>query len=436
MEEEAEILIEGSLVVPVNGRGLVHNGTIAVKNGTITYMGRSSQASKIKAEKKIDAKGKVALPGLINCHTHIPMTLFRGMAEDQPLDKWLKETIWPSEAKLKPEDVYTGALLGCQEMIESGTTCFADIYFHENMVAKAVKESGLRGVLAEGIIEAGNKERGEKMLQNSVVFIEKHHGQADGRVTTMLGPHAAYSCSPNLLSQIGEIAAELEVGVHTHMAESEKMSKKLREEYGLSEVDFLDKAGVLEADVLAAHCINLARKDMQTLSERKVNVAYVPVSNMKFGLGTARICELINLGMNVALGTDGPASNNTLDMFETMKVAALLQKNLYLDPKILTAKEVLEMATIKGAEALGLSKEIGSLEVGKRADIILVDISKTHTVPLHNIFATIIYSARGSDVDTVIVDGKIVMEDRIMVTIDKEAVIKHAEETACALVSR
>ena len=416
----------------MNGKDFIENGALAIKNGKITFIGKSASATNIEAETRINAKGKVAMPGLINCHTHVPMTLFRGIAEDQPLDTWLKETIWPLEAKLSPEDVYVGALLGCLEMIKNGTTCFADMYFHEDMVAKATEKSGLRAVLAEGIIEAGNKILGKKMLHKSASFAKRFHGYANGRVRTMLGPHAAYTCSPALLKKISERASELNVGVHLHLAESKAMFK----EYGSSEVEFLDKIGFLKSHVLAAHCINLSSKDMHILSKRGVNVVHVPVANMKLGLGVAKIKDLLDLGVNVSLGTDGPASNNSLDMFETLKIAALLQKLAYQNPTVMPAYEVLKMATINGAKALGIGESMGSLEVGKKADIVLIDLSKPHLKPLHNIYANIVYSAHGSDVDTVIVDGKILMENRQVKTLDEQAIMEKAEKTALDLLSR
>jgi 5-methylthioadenosine/S-adenosylhomocysteine deaminase len=434
--EKADILIYGCPILPMTGKCLIENGAIAVKNRKINFVGKSAAAASIKSETKINAKGKVAMPGLINCHTHVSMTLFRGMAEDQPLGTWLKKTIWPLEAKLKPSDVHAGALLGCLEMIKNGTTCFGDMYFHENIVAKAVEKSGLRGALAEGIIEAGNKKLGEKTLEKSTNFARKFDGYANDRITAMLGPHAAYSCSPELLLRICEKALELDVGIHIHLAESEEMFREFEKKYSSSEVEFLDKKDFFKGHILAAHCINLSQKEMQILSKRCVNVAYVPVANMKLGLGAAKINDLVGLGVNVGLGTDGPASNNTLDMFETMKVAALLQKLAYLNPKVLPTYEVLRMATINGAKALGLEEETGSIEVGKKADIVLVDLSKPHMKPLYNIYASIVYSAHGSDVDTVIVDGKILMENRQVKTLDEQAVMERAEETALDLLSR
>jgi len=434
--EKADILILGCLILPMKSGVFIEDGAIAVRNGRITFVGKSASAASIETEIKINAKGKIAVPGLINCHTHVPMTLLRGIAEDIPLNTWLRETIWPLEARLKSEDVYVGALLGCLEMIKSGATCFADMYFHEDMVARAVEESGLRAVLAEGIIEAGDKMLGEKMLDESADFAESFHGYADGRVCTMLGPHAVYSCSPDLLLKVREKASELSVGVHVHLAESKAMSGESEKKHGSSEVEFLDKMDFFRGRVLATHCVNLSSRDRQILSRRNVNVVYVPVANMKLGLGAAKIEDLIDLGVNVGLGTDGPASNNALDMFETMKVGALLQKLTYLNPTVLPAYETLKMATVNGAKALGLEGSIGSIEEGKKADIILVDLSKPHLKPLHDVYACVVYSARGGDVDTVIVDGKILMESGRWKTLDEGAVMEKAEKTASDLLSR
>jgi len=434
--EKADILIYGCTILPMNGKRLIQDGALAIKNGKIIFVGKRASANKIQAKLKIDAKKKIAMPGLINCHTHVPMTLFRGIAEDQPLKTWLKDAIWPLEAKLKSDDIYVGALLGCLEMIKNGTTCFADMYFHEDMIAKAVEKSGLRGVLAEGIIEAGNKAQGEQMLKESINFAEKFRGYANGRVTTFLGPHAAYSCSPELLTKIKNKSLELNVGVHIHLAESKEMFREFKKRCGPSEVEFLDKIDFFSGHVLAAHCVNLSGEDVQILSKRGANVAYVPVANMKLGVGAAKIKDLTDLSVNVSLGTDGPASNNTLDMFETIKIATLLQKLVYLNPNILPVYEVLSMAIVNGAKALRLGKTIGSLEVGKKADVILVDLSKPHLKPLHNTYANIVYSAHGSDVDTVIVDGKIVMENRHLKTLDEQAIMERAEKTALDLLAR
>ena len=434
--EKADILINRCLILPMNSQSPIEDGALAIKDGKLILVGKRSSATHIKADVNIDAKGKVAIPGLINCHTHVPMSLFRGIAEDQPLDTWLKEAIWPLEAKLKLEDVYAGALLGCLEMIKGGVTCFADMYFHEDMVAKAVKESHIRAVLAEAIIEAGNKEMGQKMLKTSMDFASRFDGQAHGRIGTMLGPHATYTCSPELLRKVTDEASELNVGVHTHVAESNAMFKDVERKHGQSEVEYLDDLGFLKNNVVAAHCINLSGNDGRILSERGVNVVHAPVANMKLGLGAAKIQDLLRLGVNVSLGTDGPASNNTIDMFETMKTAALLQKLVYHNPTVLPAYEVLKMATVNGAKALGLEKQVGSLEAGKKADIILVNLWKPHIRPLHNVCASLVYSARATDVETVIIDGKVLMENRHVRILDEQTVMEKAEKATSNLLSR
>jgi len=416
---------------------IIEKGFIALKNGQITFVGEKTGTSmSIKAAKTIDGEGKVAMPGLVNCHTHTAMTLFRGVAEDKPLDDWLHNTIWPLEAKLKTRDIYNGALLGCLEMIKSGTTCFADMYFHEEVVAKAVERAGLRAVLAPGIIEAGDTQRGERMLKGAIEVARKYHGYAGGRVTIQLGPHALYSCSPSLLRRVHEAALNLGVGIHIHLAESPDTTKVLKAKYGFGEVELLEHIGFLkDLNVLAAHCIWLAEEEMRVLAKRGVKVSYNPVANMKLGMGVPKINELLGLGVVVGIGTDGPASNNTLDMFESMKIAALLQKVSHRDPTVLPAKKVLKMATVDGARALGIEKFVGSLEVGKRADVILVDLGKPHLMPRHDLYASLVYSTRGSDVETVIVDGNVLMEERKVKTLDEVEVLKKARRTALNLVS-
>lgn len=435
--QEADILIYNCTILPMNGKDtIIKNGSIATEKDRIIYVGRETKAPKIKAEIIIDGRGKVATPGLINCHTHLPMTLFRGIAEDQPLTTWLTQTIWPLEAKLTPNDIYQGALLGCLENIKNGTTTFADMYFHEEKIAKAVEKAGLRAVLAQGIIEAENREKGERMLKEGVEFAQKYNGYVDGRVTTQLGPHAVYTCSPQLLTQTREEASKLGIGMHIHLAESKQMAQLVKKRYGLTEIELLESIDFLKSNVLAAHCIHFTEKEMRIMAKHNVKVSYNPTANMKIASGTPKIKTLIDLGITVGIGTDGPASNNNLDMFEEMKTAALLQKIRYMDPTVLQAQQVLEMATTDGAKSLGLEKTVGSLEVGKKADIILIDFRKPHLTPLHDPYANIVYSARGSDVDTVIVDGKLLMEGRKVKTLDEEEVMQKAQQAASELLTR
>lgn len=433
---KVDILIRGCMILPMVRGEIISSGLIALKDGLIVYVGKEEEASAFEAEKEIGGHGKIAIPGLINCHTHAAMSLFRGIAEDQDLDKWLKETIWPLEAKLKPQDIYYGTLLSCLEMIKSGTTCFSDMYFHEDLVAKAVTESGLRAVLAPGIIEAGRSLLGRKLLRDAVRFVRKYNCSAGGRIATQLGPHAVHTCGLRLLKDIRKKASSLNAGIHIHLAESKNYSALVKDRYGKSEVELLDEIGFLGPDVLAAHCVHLSNEEIATLAKHNVKVSYNPVANMKLVSGIPRIRDLLDAGVTVGLGTDSPASNNSLDMFETMKFAALLQKTLYGDPRVTPARKILEMATIDGAKTLRLDKLIGSLEVGKRADLILVDTKKPHLTPMHDPYANLVYSARGSDVETVIIDGRIIMENREVKTLDEEGVTRKGRETASDLLNR
>ncbi len=433
---EADISIRDCTILPMNGRKIIGRGIIAIKGDRISHMGKASGATKIRAEKVIEGRGRVVIPGLVNCHTHVAMTLFRGIGEDQDLGRWLNETIWPLEAKLKPRDVYDGALLGCLEMIKSGTTCFADMYFYEDMVAKAVEKAGLRAVLAPGILEAGNPERGERLLKEGVEFAEKYHGAADGRISVRLGPHAVYTCSPSLLKKVREAASSLNVGIHVHLAESKEMGKLVKERHGLTEVELLETIGFLKPDVLAAHCIYLSEKERQIMAKHDVKVAYNPVANMKIAQGIPKIKDLMDLGVTVGIGTDGPASNNALDMLKDVKFAALLQKVHYMDPTIMPAYHVMRMATLDGAKALGLEATVGSLEAGKKADIVLINFEKPHLSPMHNPYANLVYSACGSDVETVIVNGTILMEGREVKTLNEGEVMRRASLTALDLLAR
>ncbi len=420
----------------MDSRGIIKEGVIGIKDGTLIYVGRKADMPEIRGEKAVDARGKVALPGLINCHTHLSMTLFRGLAEDQPLQTWLTETIWPLEAKLCPEDIYVGALLGCLEMIRTGTTTFADMYFHENQVAKAVEKAGIRAVLSQAIIQTGNEGRDEKIFNDAIWFVERYKDYADRRVIPRFGPHAIYSCSPELLAKVREKATRLEVGIHTHLAESREIAEHVKKERGLTEVQILESIGFLDPNVLAAHCIHLSKREMEALRKHDVKVSYNPVANMKLAEGTPKIKDFLQMGITVGIGTDGPACNNNLDMLQTMKIGGLLQKQYYQDPTVLPASTVLKMATIDGAKALGLEKSVGSLEVGKKADLILINLRKPHLTPVHDPYANIVYAASGSDVDTVIVDGKILMVNRELKTLDEQEVLKRSEKTAQDLLER
>jgi 5-methylthioadenosine/S-adenosylhomocysteine deaminase len=429
----ADILIKGGYVVTMDPqRRVIEGGSVAVEGNKITGVAKEI---KERAEVVINARGKVVLPGLINAHTHLSMTLLRGVADDMQLMKWL-EKIWSIEKHLKAEDCYAGALLGCLEMIKSGTTCFADMYFHMEDVARAVEESGLRGVLSYGIIEMGDPKRRESELSKGESLVKDWHGKAEGRILTMFGPHAPYTCSPECLMKVKELAKKYDVGIHIHLSETRDEVKQMIKKYGRRPVKHLDSIGFLGPEVLAAHCVWLNEKEIKILHDRGVKPVHNPVSNMKLSSGVAPVPEMLAAGIPVALGTDGAASNNSLDMFKEMKFAALLNKSYRFDPVAIPAMSALEMATVNGATALGLGNELGSIEVGKKADLVLVDIGKPHLTPLHNLISHLVYSAVGSDVETTIVDGRILMLERRVLVLDEDKVLRLAQKSSDDLLAR
>lgn len=432
----SDILIQGATVLTMEGHdSVINDGEIAIAADRIISVGkRGSAPADFEAARVIDGSGMVAMPGFVNCHTHSAMTLLRSYADDMPLMKWLNEKIWPLEEKLQQEDFYWGAMLCCLEMIKSGTTTFADMYFEMDQVARAVEVSGIRSCLSRGMIGLGPGAR--QAVEESIQFIEKWHNAAGGRITTMFGPHAPYTCPPDYLKQVAELAAMYGVGIHIHVAETADESEKIRSEYGTTPVRHLDELGIFEGPVLAAHCVHLDHEDMEIMARKKVCVAHCPESNMKLASGISPVAGLINAGVLVGLGTDGAASNNNLDMMEEMRTASLLQKVATGDPMVLPSYETLEMATRNGAVALGLGGDLGLLKAGMKADIILLDFHRPHLYPRHDLIANLVYAAQSADVDTVIINGEIVMEGRTVLTMDEEEVTAQAQKCAYRLVGK
>lgn len=382
---------------------------------------------KYSADREIDAKGMVLMPGLVNTHTHLSMTLFRGVADDVPGINWLP-IIWSIEKNITADTCYVGALLGCLEMIKTGTTCFADQYWHMDRVAGAVKEAGMRANLAQGILELNDQEKGERELRESVAFAQEWNDSVDGRISCKLGPHSIYTCSPALLQQTREAANEINVGLHIHVAEGPNEPRMAKEKHGSTSIEHLHNLGVLEKDVLAAHCVFVTKEDMQIMKKTNTTVSHCPSPMMKYGNEVAPIPELMKNSVIVGIGTDGCGSNNNLDMIEEMRTAAFLHKMKSKNSTVLPAQKIIRMATILGAKSLGLEREIGSLEVGKKADIIILDFKKPHLTPFHNCPSHLVYSAFGSDVDTVIVDGQIIMKNRQVETLDEIKILKMAQD--------
>ena len=380
-------------------------------------------------DKIIDAEGKILLPGLINTHTHLSMTLFRGLADDLSLDSWLNDHIWPMEANLNGDYCYIGALLGAVELIKSGTTTFSDMYFYMEDVARAVEDAGIRAVLSYGMIDFGDAEKREAEIEENLQLFKSCNGMADGRIKVFFGPHSPYTASEDLLIKVRELADEYNMGIHIHVSETEKEINDSLDERGLRPFEYLEKIGFLGPDVVAAHCVWLSDEEIEIIKKHDVKVSHNPCSNMKLASGIAPVSKLIENDICVSIGTDGASSNNNLDLIEELKTASLLQKVSTLNPKVLTSDEAITMATIKGAEALGLENEIGSIEVGKKADIILIDTNSANMVPdSSSLSSNVIYSANGSNVDTTICNGKILMENKKLTVLDEQEIYDKARK--------
>jgi len=427
--EKYEIAVRNGIVLTMDDEMKVFSpGSIGIEDGEIRYVG----GDEARGEEEIDARGCIVTPGFVNCHTHSPMTLFRNAFEDQPLEKWLKEYVWPVEARLKPEHVKVGALVAAAEMALNGVTCFNDMYFYMDQVAEAAVEVGIRGVLSEGLVELFSDRASEEILRKGTEFARRYHGWK-GMIWTALGPHAEYSCSLEFLRRVREEADRLGVGIHIHLAETKPPVDEFVRAHGKTPIKALDEIGFLRNDVLIAHAIYLDDEDLRIIRERDVAVAYNPVSNMKLASGAARIEEMMRVGIRVGLGTDGPGSNNTLDMIQDMKIASLLQKLKYMDPSSLPARSVVRMATRGGAEALNLDHMIGSIEVGKRADIVVINTRKVRYQPIRDPYTALTYCGSGSDVRDVIVDGRIIVRDGVLQTIDLEKVLEEFERAVSDL---
>lgn len=414
------IEIRGGIVIPVNPSGeVIHDGVVRVENGRIVEVS-PADSPPVEGAEVIDARDHLILPGLVNAHTHAAMTLLRSFADDLPLMQWLEKKIWPAESRLTGEDIYWGTRLAIQEMALGGTTTFLDMYYFMDDIARAVEETGIRAVLTRGLI--GGPEAGGK-LRESVDFHRRWHGRAGGRVTSMMAPHAPYTCPSEFLREIVAAAKELDCGLHIHVAETEAENEQIMKGYGKRPLAYLADQGLLDCQVLAAHCVWLNDEELREVAKHPWGIAHNPTSNLKLGSGVALVPEMLRLGIPVGLGTDGASSNNRLDMWFEMKLAAILHKGVTRDPEVIPAMTALKMATIDGARALGMDKEIGSLEPGKKADLIMVDLNKSHLTPVFDPVSLAVYAAGQSDVSAVMVDGRWIVWDRCFLPFREEEAI-------------
>lgn len=428
------ILIKNVDLLSMDGKNELIEGTnIYISDNKIEHIGEL--IDDIEVEKVIDGNNKLAMPGLINAHTHIGMSLLRNYADDLPLFDWLSKKIWPIEAKMNAKDIYWGSLLSMVEMIQSGTTTFCDMYIMMDEVAKGVEESGMRAMLTRGMGEDKDDPTFSKLNEARELYRE-WHGKANDRIRTMVAPHAPYTCSDKFLLKSMELAEELNTGIHIHLSETKKEVEDSFNIHGKSPIEHMNDLGLFEHHTLAAHCVHVNQKDIEIMAEKNVYPVNNPGSNLKLASGFAPVDKMLKKGIKVALGTDGSSSNNNLNMFEEINLAAIVNKAVNLDAVSVPATKALEMATVNGAIALDWFDEIGSIEVGKKADIILIDLDKPHLYPRHNVISSLAYSVQGSDVDTVIIDGKVVMEKRIIKTVDVEKIIYMAEKQANDLINR
>lgn len=430
MESADYIIHAGYILTMDNDLTVIRNGALVINNGKIEDVGDSGDISKKYSSKNIiNGKNTAVIPGLINTHTHAAMVYFRGMADDLPLKEWLDNHIWPAENKLLSHDFVSDATeLACLEMLKAGITAYNDMYFFEDAASGAAKKIGMRAVLGAGVVDfptvAGNSV--DEYLSKAERFIKEWKG--DDLIVPCIAPHSAYACSSETLKKVKALADKYSVGIHTHVSETRWEVEEIKSRYGLSPVEYLEKTGLLDENITAAHCVWVDEKEIDILARHKTGVAHCIESNLKLSSGIAPVPQMLKAGVKISLGTDGAASNNDLNILSEMSTAAKVHKAVSNDPTALDAKTALLMATRWGAEVLGLGPITGSLEKGKAADIAIINLEKPHLTPLYDIYSHIVYSALASDMETVLVNGKLVIENGRLTTANEEKILSNARK--------
>ena len=407
-------------VLPQGAEDVIQETSLYIEGDRIAAIG--DEPAGFSEDKVIDGKDKLVIPGLINCHTHSYMSFMRNVADDLSFMDWLFGTIDPIEQQMTDEDTYWGANLAIIEMMKSGTTCFNDMQMNIHQTTRAVKESGMRAVVCRGLVGSGNDEAGQSRLRQA--YEERDAAKDCDRLTFKLGPHAPYTCDDAFLKIVAEEAKKENMGIHTHLSESESEISQIQEKYGCTPIALAEKCGIFDVPAIVAHCVQVTDEDIDILKKKNVSVVTNPASNMILGIGFAPVARILEKGVNVCLGTDGADRNNCLNMFHELSLLTLIHKGTGRTPQCISAKEGFRIATINGARALGLEKEIGSIEVGKKADLAILDLNTPSLTPRNNLIAGLSYSANGSEVDTVIINGQVTMEGRKILTMD-EALVYH-----------
>ncbi len=420
-----DLIIKGKYVLPMDEKlTVIQNGFVAVADNKILAVGAGDEIKNYQAKEMIDAGNSIIMPGLVNTHTHAAMTYFRGLADDLPLEVWLNQHIWPAEAKyVNAEFVKQAGELACLEMLKAGVTTYNDMYFIGESMAEPALKAGLRALIGITILDFKNPVEGI----NEAVKLAREYKDNE-LVKAVLAPHAVYTCSKENLLKIKQAAEENNLRLHMHVSETEKEANDWKKSSGQSPVEYLDELGLLSDKLTAAHSVWLDDHDLKIYQDRGVKIAHCPISNMKLASGAAPLKKMLELGITVGLGTDGAASNNTLDLFSDMRACALLHKVNNFDPTAVSAQAVVKMATIDGAKVLGLEKEIGSLEAGKKADIITINLNKPHLTPVYNPYSHLVYCVDAGDVNDVIVNGQVIMKNRAVKTLDEEKILKQASQ--------
>jgi len=431
--ENVDIVISGGRILTSDENdSIIHNGSIAIDGDTIVSVGSSDDIeAHFSGRRTIDADNCLVMPGLINSHTHATMTCFRGIADDIPLMDWLNNYIFPAEARnLDPELAYWGSMLACAEMIRSGTTTFCDMYIFEDETALAASRAGIRCLVGEGLFDfpSPNAKTPAEGLAYTRMLIEKWAD--DPLVNIMVEPHSLYTCSEKLIRDAKALADEYNLQLATHFLENKAEAKQLKEKFGTRATTFLKDIGCLDERFFAFHCVCVDKEDIKIFADHGCKVVHNPESNMKLASGVAPISRMLEHGITVGLGTDGCASNNNLDMFGEMSTAAKLEKVKELDPTVMSAKTVVKMATRDGARVLGMENITGSLKEGMKADIIIIDLNKPHLTPLYNEYSHLVYAAAGADVETVIINGRIVMKEKKLLTINENEAMERVRKIA------
>ncbi len=443
------ILIQNGTVLTLRNRKVIREAAIAIEDTNIVDVGKIHEMKRKygRGYEKIDAKYKVVIPGFINTHQHAAMSLLRGYADDLPLQEWLEKWIWPVEKHMTSQDVYAGALLTAAESIMSGVTTVNTMYHYtpEKNEAKAFEDASLRGIVGH-VCFSWRKKEDRKALED---LARNWHNKKSGLIRASVDPHAPYTVDPEYMKELRRVCDELNVKYgsekapiiwHTHVAETEDEKEKIRKAFKIrlkgGIMEYLDSLGVLDRHTIAAHCVVMTDGDIETMKRRQVKASHNPISNLKLASGVSPVPKMLEKGVTVSLGTDSPCSNNTADMFDVIKTAAILHKGINNNPALLPAQQVLELATTEGAKALSWENEIGSIEVGKKADLIIIDCRKPHLQPLHNETSHIVYAAKPSDVETAIINGEIVMESRKLTKLKIEEIIENAEKAKSNLLEK